>query len=69
MKIDCSSWNSGFSLLAVLGPTVIWEKPFKDEVLSIPFFFAFFLFGMLLVPFLGPQVPNRRKEERKRFFF
>lgn len=51
--MNSSTWNLGFSTLEFSGPTVIWEKPFKDDVLSIPFFFAFFLFDMFLVPFLG----------------
>ncbi len=51
--MNSSTWNLGFSTLEFIGPTVIWEKPFKDDVLSIPFFFAFFLFVMFLVPFLG----------------
>lgn len=43
--MDSSTWNWGFSPLGVIGPIVIWEKPFKDEVLSVPFFFllSFFL--------------------------
>lgn len=59
MKMNSPTWNLGFSTLRFIGPTVIWEKPFKDEVVSIPFFF---FFDMFLVPFRGdPKFPTGEK--------